>query len=161
MRRQLDCMLYFLLCSSVGYTITSSWLDLFSTAVDPPYCLQLSRSSAPMLSLFDKKDLKQEHRPWICCQWNKDADVINIELRAVWREELCPTLPAANRWHPLTASKTFGEISGWAGRWDWARDCFTFFTSTRHRALSSPGNKNGYISSRENSLFSTKVCSVT
>jgi len=61
----------------------------------------------------------------------------------------------------LTASKTFGEISGWAGRWDWARDCFTFFTSTRHRALSSPGNKNGYIASRVNSLFSTKACSVT
>lgn len=26
------------------------------------------------------------------------------------------TLPAANKWQPLTASKMLGEMSGWAGR---------------------------------------------
>lgn len=51
------------------------------------------------------------------------------------------TLPAANKWQPLTASNMLGEMSGWAGRCDCARDCFTFFTSTRHRARSSPERK--------------------
>lgn len=159
-------MLYFLLCSSSGDTIASFWLNLFTLVVDPPYRLQLSLSPAPILFLFEEKDLNE----------NIDLEFVASEIKMLiplilnsvqskgWSRgtrKLYPTLPAAKRWHPLTASKTFGEISGWAGRWDWARDCFTFLTSTRQRALSSPGNKSGYILSRENSLFSTKVCSVT
>ncbi len=48
------------------------------------------------------------------------------------------TLPAANRWQPLTVSKIYGTISGSVGRWDWDRDCFTFLISTRQSARSSP-----------------------
>lgn len=139
-------MLDFLLSSSSSYTTMASWLNWSPLAENPPFCLQLSLSSAHTFFLFEEKYSEQECSPWMYCQWNKDADllILNSEQSKGWSggtRELWLTLPAAKRWHPLTASKTFGETSGWAGRWDWARDCFTFFTSTRHRALSSPGNK--------------------
>lgn len=59
------------------------------------------------------------------------------ELSSVWAENRL-TFPDEKRWHPFTVSKMNGLRSGWAGRWDWDKDCFTFLISTKHSALSSP-----------------------
>lgn len=72
-------------------------------------------------------------------------DFQNIPSAKALRELGVVTLPAANKWQPLTASNMLGETSGWAGRCDCARDCFTFFTSTRHRARSSPERKGAAV----------------
>lgn len=55
------------------------------------------------------------------------------------------TFPEEKRWHPFTVSKMKGLRSGWAGRWDCDKDCFTFLISTRHKALSSPEWNNNHV----------------
>lgn len=56
LRRQLRCaLMHFLLYSSLGYTIMSPWLNLFTFVVDSPSHLQLSLSFPPILLLFEAK----------------------------------------------------------------------------------------------------------